>query len=104
MNDSNVPQETANPPTAAPRADGAAPPPRVVSDPGEVANLVLWYIDAVNDRKSELTTSIKSLTDLVKQLLRAYSDHTQTIRALQARIKELEAGAESTAVGARKVG
>lgn len=67
--------------------------PRVISDPAEVAKLVLWHIDAVNDRKSELTTSIKSLTDLVKQLLRAYSDHTQTIRALQARIKELEAGA-----------
>lgn len=62
----------------------------VISDPTEIMNIVLWHIDAVNDRKSELTTATKSLTDLVKQLLRVYGEHIDIIRQLQARINELE--------------
>lgn len=64
---------------------------RSISDPTEVANLVLWHIDAVNDRQSEQMTAIKALTDLMKQLLRAYAEHSQIIRRQEARIRELEA-------------
>ena len=63
---------------------------RVVSDPNEVANIVLMQIDAVNDRKNDLTISIKGLTDLTKQLARVYSEQIVTIRQLQARIHALE--------------
>lgn len=63
---------------------------RVVSDPNEVANIVLMQIDAVNDRKNDLTISVKGLTDLTKQLARAYSEQIVTIRQLQARIQILE--------------
>ena len=63
---------------------------RVISDPNEVATIVLMQIDAVNDRKNDLTIALKGLTDLTKQLMRSYSDHTMAIRSLQVRVKELE--------------
>lgn len=69
------------------RAAGA----RVVSDPNEIANIVLMQIDAVNDRKNDLTISIKGMTDLAKQLTRVYGEQIVTIRKLQARIQSLEA-------------
>lgn len=64
---------------------------RVVSDPNEVANIVLMQIDAVNDRKNDLTISVKGLTDLTKQLARVYSEQIVTIQRQQARIQALEA-------------
>ena len=83
-----------------PRTNGAAestaPAPanaagaRVVSDPNEIANIVLMQIDAVNDRKNDLTISVKGLTDLAKQLTRVYGEQIVTIRKLQARIHTLE--------------
>lgn len=73
--------------SAAANATGA----RVVSDPNEVANIVLMQIDAVNDRKNDLTISVKGLTDLTKQLARVYSEQIVTIQRQQARIQALEA-------------
>jgi hypothetical protein len=64
---------------------------RVISDPNDVANVVLMQIDAVNDRKNELTIVVKGLTDLTKQLARAYADQAATIVALRSRVNELEA-------------
>lgn len=64
--------------------------PRVISDPNDVATIVMMQIDAVNDRKDELTIAIKGLADLAKQLMRSYSDLTGTVRNLQAKVKELE--------------
>ena len=74
--------------TAAPGNNSAGA--RVVSDPNEVANIVLMQIDAVNDRKNDLTISVKGLTDLTKQLTRVYSEQIVTIRQLQKRIQILE--------------
>ncbi len=65
--------------------------PRVVSDPNEVARLALVQIDAINAKKDELTLAIKGLSDLTRQLVRAYGEQTRVIQALGARVKELEA-------------
>ncbi len=78
------------PPMEAAPAASTAGASRVISDPNEVATIVLMQIDAVNDRQHDLTTAIKGLTDLTKQLMRSYGDHTIAIRNLQARVKELE--------------
>jgi len=64
--------------------------PRVVSNPSEVANLVLMQIDAVNSKKDELTIAMKQLTDTTKQLVRAYGEHTSTIVMLKKNIEEFE--------------
>jgi len=69
---------------------GPGPAPRVISDPNDVASLVLMQVDAVNAKKDELTIAIKGLTDLTKQLVRAYGEHTKTIQRLQERVKALE--------------
>ena len=47
-------------------------------------------IDSVNAKKDDLTTSIKSLSDITKQLVRAYSEHVKVIDELQKRIGKLE--------------
>ena len=63
---------------------------RAVSNPNDVASLILMQVDAVNTKKDDLTIAIKGLTDLTKQLTRAYAEHTKTIQKLAERVKELE--------------
>ena len=63
---------------------------RAVNNPSDVANLILMQVDAVNSKKDDLTIAIKGLTDLTKQLTRAYAEHTKTIQKLAERVKELE--------------
>ena len=63
---------------------------RVISNPGDVAGLVMMQVDAVNAKKDELTIAIKGLTDTTKQLVRAYAEHAKAIQKLQQRIKVLE--------------
>lgn len=64
--------------------------PRVISNPADVASLVLMQVDDVNAKKDELTIAIKGLADLAKQLVRAYAANAQAIRKLQMRIQALE--------------
>ena len=64
--------------------------PRVISNPNDVASLVLMQIDAVNAKKDDLTIAIKGLTDTTKQLVRAYAENMKAIQALQERVIELE--------------
>lgn len=63
---------------------------RAVNNPNDVANLILMQVDAVNSKKDDLTIAIKGLTDLTKQLTRAYGEHTKTIQKLAERVKDLE--------------
>ena len=85
-------QDSASKPAEAPSGKRATPPPgvaaeqaataqqpRVVSRPEDVAGLVLMQIDLVNARKDDLTISIKGLSDLTRQLVRAYGENMQTI-------------------------
>lgn len=64
--------------------------PRIISNPNEVANLVMMQIDNVNTKKDDLTIALKGLTDVSKQLVRAYGENMKIIAAMQQRIKELE--------------
>lgn len=64
--------------------------PRVISNPSDVASLVLMQVDAVNAKKDELTIAIKGLADLAKQLVRAYAQNAQAIQKLQMRVQALE--------------
>ena len=64
--------------------------PVSISNPNDVANLVLIQIDSVNAKKDELTIAVKGLADLTKQLVRAYGEHTKRIQELETKMKTLE--------------
>jgi len=81
------------------KANGQQPtqgerPQRVISNPNDVASLVLAQLNHVNNKKDELTIAIKGLADTTQQLVRAYADHTRTIQMLAERVKALEAKTE----------
>ena len=92
-----TPQPTQNGHSAAPSMEAATHPRRpqgrlrVLTHPQDVLALVLRQIDTVNATKDELTIALKGLTDLTKQLTRAYATQTRAIAALQERVKALEA-------------
>ena len=64
--------------------------PRVISNPNDVAGLVMMQIDNVNAKKDDLTIAIKGLADTAKQLVRAYAQQQQVIAKLAERVKKLE--------------
>ena len=64
--------------------------PVSISNPNDVANLVLIQIDSVNAKKDELTRAVKGLADLTKQLVRAYGEHTKRIQELENKLKAME--------------
>ncbi|MBI3777226.1 MAG: hypothetical protein HY273_17065 [Gammaproteobacteria bacterium] len=64
--------------------------PRVISDPNQVAQLVMMHLDAVSTKKDEMTIAIKNLADVTRQLARAYAQNAKTIQMLQQRIASLE--------------
>jgi hypothetical protein len=70
---------------------------RSVSDPREVATLIMSRISMVNAKKDELTIAIKGLSDATQQLSRAYSAQMLTIDRLARRVKALEAAASAAA-------
>jgi len=79
----------ATPPPGAAAAQAANPQqPRIVSRPEDVAGLVLMQIDLVNARKDDLTIAIKGLSDLTRQLVRAYGENMQTIEQLQSKVQK----------------
>jgi hypothetical protein len=69
-------------------------PQRVISNPNDVAGLVLAQLNNVNSKKDDLTIAIKGLADTTQQLVRAYADHTRTIQKLAERVKVLEGNTE----------
>ncbi len=66
------------------------PQPRVISDPKDVAQLVMMRIDQVNSKKDELTIAIKTLADTAKQLTSTYAKQQAQIQKLAKRVEELE--------------
>ncbi len=69
--------------------------PRVISNPNDIAGLVMMQIDNINAKKDDLTIAIKGLTDTSKQLVRAYAQQQQVIAKLAERVKKLETKSES---------
>ncbi len=66
-------------------------PHRVISNPNDVATLVLVQLDNVSNKRDELTIAVKGLADTTRQLVRAYGEHVKTIQELKKRVDELEA-------------
>jgi hypothetical protein len=64
--------------------------PRVISDPNEVAQLVMMRIDHVNAKKDELTIAIKALADTAKQLVSVYGNQQAQIAKLAKQVDVLE--------------
>lgn len=63
---------------------------RAISDPREVAQLVMMRIDHVNAQKDELTIAVKALADTAKQLVSVYASQQTQISKLAKRVEELE--------------
>ena len=80
-------------PTNKAKVNGQAPkqaPGRVISDPNEVAQLVMMRIDHVNTKKDELTIAVKALADTAKQLVSVYAKQQAQIAKLAKQVEELE--------------
>ncbi len=84
------------PPGAAAQQASIAQQPRVVSRPEDVAGLVLMQIDLVNARKDDLTIAIKGLSDLTRQLVRAYGENMLTIDQLQSKVRKMGRSAKTS--------
>jgi hypothetical protein len=84
-------------PGMSPAADKPAGPepqkPRAMSNPRDVATVVMAHMNMVNSKKDELTIAIKGLSDITQQLARAYVEQLQSIERLANRVKALEAAA-----------
>jgi hypothetical protein len=70
---------------AAPR-----PQPQTISDPRQIAAVVMARMNLINTKKDELTIAMKGLTDLTQQLVQAYAGQMQVIEQLAARLKTVE--------------
>ena len=87
--------QAGNVPTSKP-ADQRQPTHRAVSDPREVATLVMNRMNLVNAKKDELAIAIHGLVDITQQLTRTYAEQLLAIEQLRRRVKALEAAAAST--------
>jgi hypothetical protein len=98
----NGPAMAATQPAAA--ANGQKPTHRAVTDPREVASLVMQRMNVVSTKKDELAIAIHGLIDITQQLTRTYGEQLLAIDQLRRRINALEAaaapGADAAAPGA----
>ena len=69
-------------------------PQHVISNPKDVAQLVMMQIDNVNSKKDDLTIAVKGLADTAKQLVRVYAQQQDQIAKLAKRLDELEKGGQ----------
>lgn len=63
---------------------------RIISDPNEVAQLVIMRIDHVNAKKDELTIAVKALADTTKRLVNMYAKQQGQINMLAKKVEEFE--------------
>jgi hypothetical protein len=80
-------------PSPAATVAGAKAPARVISDPREVAKLVIERMNLVTTRKDELSVAIHGLLEITQQLTRTYAQQLLTTDQLRRRVSELEAAA-----------
>lgn len=74
----------------------AQPARRPISDPREVAAVVMGRMKLVKTKRDELSVAIDGLVDITQQLTRAYAEQLMTIEALRRRLKQLEGPAAAT--------
>ena len=80
-------------PVGQPAGDTLAAPrqqPQAISDPRQIAAVVMARMNLINTKKDELTIAIKGLTDLTQQLVQAYAAQMQVIEQLATRLKAVE--------------
>jgi hypothetical protein len=82
-----APTEAANQPAT------AKPTQRAISDPREVAAVVMARMKLVSAKKDEMSLAITGLVDITQQLTRAYGEQLIAIEQLRRRVRELEAAA-----------
>jgi len=75
----------------------------VISDPRQIATVVMARMNLINAKKDELTIAIKGLTDLTQQLVQAYAGQMQVIEQLATRLKALEEQAGVSGVNGQAV-
>ena len=88
-------------PMGPPAGDTPAPPrpqPQGISDPRQIAAVVMARMNLINTKKDELTIAIKGLTDLTQQLVQAYAGQMQLIEQLATRLKAVEEPASTPGV------
>jgi acyl-CoA reductase-like NAD-dependent aldehyde dehydrogenase len=91
MNEPVKAAQTAPAPTPAATASaGEAQPRKVITDPREIAAIVMAQMGVVNAKKEELAKAIKTLTDMTQQLVVAYAQQARFIERLAERAKALE--------------
>jgi len=93
-------------PTGTPTSDTPATPrpqPQAISDPRQIAAVVMARMNLINTKKDELTIAMKGLTDLTQQLVQAYAAQMQAIEQLAARLKALEEQAGVSGVNGQAV-
>ena len=83
-----APAPVANP--AATASAGEAQPRKVITDPREIAAIVMAQMGVVNAKKEDLAKAIKTLTDMTQQLVVAYAQQARFIERLAQRAKTLE--------------
>jgi len=66
------------------------PQPQTISDPRQIAAVVMARMNLINTKKDELTIAMKGLTDLTQQLVQAYAGQMQVIEQLATRLKAVE--------------
>ena len=62
------------------------PQPQTISDPRQIAAVVMARMNLINTKKDELTIAMKGLTDLTQQLVQAYAGQMQVIEQLATRL------------------
>jgi len=67
-----------------------AQPRKVITDPREIAAIVMAQMGVVNAKKEDLAKAIKTLTDMTQQLVVAYAQQARFIERLAQRAKALE--------------
>ena len=63
---------------------------RLISDPKEIAQIVMMQIDHVYVKIDELTIAVKALADTTKKLFSAYANQQAQIARLAKQVEELQ--------------
>jgi hypothetical protein len=93
MNEPMKAVETAAAPlegSAANTRAATAPPKKLITDPREIAAIVMAQLSLVKAKKDDLDKAVTTLTDMTQQLVGAYAQQARFIERLAQRAKGLE--------------
>ena len=99
MNEPAKAAQTAPTPTPAATPASEAQSRKVITDPREIAAIIMAQMGVVNAKKEELAKAVKTMNDLTQQLVMAYAQQARFIERLAQRAKALEVksnGSEAT--------